>query len=104
MIFVLIDIGIIVRIRKRAIVHPNTDGRRDVRSLHQKQFQWQMLVLMITSIAIFLTTTLPISIYRITSPRERNVTTSILRIANVWIGLSWFQTLNYAVNQCRQLR
>lgn len=97
MIVVLIDIYIIVRLRKRATVDPEQEQRRDKRTNQQKHFQLQMLVLMLTSISVFLLTTLPVSIYRIISPREPNVTSSLIRVASIWIGLAWFQSLNYAV-------
>jgi uncharacterized protein with PQ loop repeat len=97
MVFILIDIFTVVRIRKRAVIHPADNAQADHKARHQRNVQIQMFVLMVASIAIFLITTLPIAIYKITSPRESNVSTSIVRISNIWIGLGWFQTLNYAV-------
>ena len=98
MVFVLIDIFIVVRIRKRAVIHVADNTQADHKARHQRNVQIQMFVLMIASIAIFLITTLPIGIYKITSPRESNISTSITRISNIWIGLGWFQSLNYAVS------
>jgi hypothetical protein len=53
---------------------------------------------MSTSIFIFLLTTLPLAIYKITSPRQANISSAIFTVITVWTGLNWFQTLNYAVN------
>lgn len=97
MIIILVDIFIILRVRKRAVIQPNVGTGHSQKSQQQRHLQLQMFVLMIASIAIFLITTLPIAIYRITSPRERNVSNSIVRIISVWVGLGWFQSLNYAV-------
>ena len=98
MVSILIDIFIVVRVRKRAAIQPADNAHLDNKVRHQRNVQVQMFVLMVASIAIFLVTTLPIAIYKITSPRESNVSNSIIRISNIWIGLGWFQTLNYAVS------
>lgn len=76
------DIFINVRIRKRAVIQP---------------IQFQMFILMLTSTCIFLITTLPLAIYKITSPRETNFGMSALKITTIWTALGWFQSLNYAV-------
>ena len=95
MISFLIDIFISIRTSKRAVVQP-ANASQGV-SRQQKNLQTQMFILMTTSIVIFLTTTLPVAIYKITSPRSTNISTTILQIVTIWAGLTWFQTLNYAV-------
>ncbi len=95
MILCLIDIFISIRTSKRAVVQPANAQQGGNRQ--QKNLQRQMFILMTTSIVIFLTTTLPVAIYKITSPRSADISTTILQIVSVWAGLMWFQTLNYAV-------
>jgi len=91
MLIILIDISIHVRIRKRVVVQPSQ------RNIHQKNVQKQMLILMFASICIFLITNLPLSIYKIISPREDVLSVVSLR-TTIWTGLGWFQSLNYAVS------
>ncbi len=101
MVFFLIDIIINIRSRKRAVAHAVTGQHEGNISQHNKNLQTQMFVLMTTSIAIFLITTLPVAIYKIKSPRTGSLTVSYaLGISNLWIGLGWFQSLNYAVCCC----
>ncbi len=98
MVLLLIDIIISVHIRKRALIHPiyNSHGQNILH--HQQHLQIQMFILMITSIFIFLITTLPVAIYKIISPRQDNISTEIFTIVSIWAGLEWLQSLNYAVN------
>ena len=98
MVMCLVDIFINVRIRKRAVLHSIHTLHGGNRSPHQKNLQTQMFILMTTSICLFLMTTLPLAIYKITSPRQKDVSTSILTIVTVWADLGWLQSLNYAVN------
>lgn len=98
MILVLIDMFISVRIRKRALIEPTHHSHASNRSNSSRNIQIQMFILMITSICIFLMTTLPVAIYKITSPRQSDLSTTILTVVSIWVGLGWFQTLNYAVN------
>jgi hypothetical protein len=100
MVLALIDIFINIRIRKRAVVQPANTPHGDNKSNRQKSLQTQMFILMTASITIFLITTLPVAIYKIKSPREADISTSILTVVSVWVGLGWFQTLNYAVCIC----
>jgi len=99
MVVLLIDISISVRSRKRAVIQPthNPDGGNKGH-YHQRGLQRQMFILMTTSIFIFLITTLPVSIYKITSPRQADLSTALLTIIVVWTGLGWLQSLNYAVD------
>ena len=98
MTLVLIDIFYIVRIRKRAIVQPNQLCRRDKNIKRQKTLQNQMFILMLASVCIFMTTSLPLGVYKITSVRVDNVSLALFQINTIWTGLGWFQTLFYAVN------
>ena len=101
MLLILIDIFITVQIRKRTVVQPTQSQRADNTSTQQRNLQLQMLILMLTSIGIFLITTLPIAIYRIVSVREANIISSVYEIVRIWAGLTWFQSLNYAVSTSR---
>jgi hypothetical protein len=98
MLLILMDIFISVRIRKRAVIQPNQLQRGDNRANQQRNLQLQMFILMLTSTGIFLITTLPLGIYKITSPRQENFSDSVLQVTTIWTGLAWFQSLNYAVN------
>ena len=93
----LIDIIINIRLRKKAIVQPTQAWQNDQNAKRQKTLQRQMFILMSASICIFLITGLPLAIYKITSPRQANVFAVIYQIISVWTGLTWFQSLNYAV-------
>ena len=94
----LIDILISIRIRKRAVIHGNQNSQGSHQTNHQKHLQMQLFILMTASICIFLITTLPVAIYKITSPRQSDISTTILTIVSVWSGLLWLQSLNYAVS------
>ena len=95
---ILIDIFINIRIRKKAVVHPNQAWRQNKNTKRQNTLQKQMLILMFASICIFLITNLPVAVYKITSPREGNISVSVFQIISIWVGLVWFQSLNFAVN------
>ena len=90
------DISISVRIRKRALIQP-IQVQGGERTNQQRNLQIQMFILMLTSTGIFLLTTLPLSIYKITSPRQTNLIFAVLQVTNIWAGLQWFQSLNFAV-------
>jgi hypothetical protein len=94
----LTDILISIRIRKRAVIHGNQNSQGNHQTNHQKHFQMQLFILMTASICIFLITTLPVAIYKITSPRQSDISTAIVTIVSVWSGLLWLQSLNYAVS------
>jgi len=97
MLLILTDIFISVRIRKRAVIQPSQLQGGDNRAKQQRNLQLQMFILMLTSASIFLITTLPLGIYKITTPRAINLSSSIFQIISVWTILVWFQSLNYAV-------
>jgi hypothetical protein len=97
MLCLFIDIFITVRIRKRAVTHSINIFFGENKVSHHKNLQIQMFILMTTSIFIFLITLLPISIYKVTSLRQQDISSEILTIVSVWVGLGWLQSLNYAV-------
>ena len=97
MFIFLIDIFVVVRVRKRAVVHTIQSILLDRQSRRQKYVQMQMLILMLSSIVMFLLTMLPVSIYKITSPRQANLSSEFLTIVNIWTIFGWIQSLNYAV-------
>ncbi|CAF1400428.1 unnamed protein product [Adineta ricciae] len=98
MFFIVIDILINVHVRKQAFVRPihafavcrNAQQRRSVNR--------QMLILTIGSVCFFFLTALPVSIYKIISPRDSNLINNYLSIISIWTGLGWIQSLFYAVN------
>ncbi|CAF1330203.1 unnamed protein product [Adineta steineri] len=98
MLIFLIDIYLNIQARKRAVIQPTHGSHEHNRSQYQKNLQRQMFILMLTSIGIFLITTLPVATYKITSARQSNISTAIMQVAGVWIGLGWFQSLNYALH------
>jgi hypothetical protein len=97
MMSILIDIFISVRLRKRAVIHPTHNQKVDKKAQHQKNLQLQMFILMLSSICIFLTTNLPIGMYKITAVRQSDLSLALIKVATIWTGLGWFQTLNFAV-------
>ncbi|CAF3304540.1 unnamed protein product [Rotaria sp. Silwood2] len=98
MLTILIDIFIIFRIRKQAVIRPLQFVRDDKNIKRQKSFQKQMFILMLASVCIFLITSLPLAIYKITSPRETNLSLAIFIIITIWASLEWFQSLFCAIN------
>lgn len=96
MLLILIDIFISVRIRKRTVIHPQTQPENP-NVKRQKTLQRQMFILMFASICIFLITSLPVAIYKITSPRQANALKIIFEVFTIWTALGWVQSLNYAV-------
>ena len=100
MLLILMDIFISVRIRKRAVIQVNQTQIQvgANRGNQLKNLQLQMFILMLTSTCIFFVTTLPLAIYKITSPRQGNFLLSVLEVTSIWTGLGWFQSLDYAVS------
>ena len=70
MLVILIDIFINLRFRKRALVQPNQTLQQAQNMKRQKILQRQMFILMFASICIFLITSLPLGICKITSVRQ----------------------------------
>lgn len=103
MLIALIDIIINIRLRKRAVVQPNQVWQNDPNVKRQKTLQNQMFILMFASVCIFFAASLPLGIYKITSARQPNVLNSIYQVVNLWTGLLWLQSLNYAVRTSRIL-
>jgi hypothetical protein len=97
MLTILIDMIISIRLRKRALVQPTQAWQNNQNIRRQKTLQKQMFILMFASICIFLITSLPLAIYKITSPRQADILNSIYQILTIWTALAWFQSLNYAV-------
>ena len=98
MLLILTDIFISVRIRKRAVIQANQIQVGNNRGNQQKNLQLQMFILMLNSTCIFFITTLPLAIYKITSPRQGNFILNVLEVTSIWTELGWFQSLNYAVS------
>lgn len=94
MLLVLLDMFISISIRKRALLQlQNQSTNQD------KRFQRQLFFLMLSSIIIFLITTLPLAIYRIVFPKQ--VLTMPVDeyglVMSISAGLTWFWGFNYAV-------
>ncbi|CAF1277674.1 unnamed protein product [Rotaria sordida] len=97
MLAILIDIFIIIRARKRAVIQPMQYARNN-KNMQQYILQKQIFILMLARVGIFLITLLPLAIYKILSPRQATLTRTIFQIISVWASLQWFQSLFYAVN------
>ena len=97
MSLILIDIFINVRVRKRALAQTTTAWVDGANARGQKNFQNQMLILMVASVGIFLITTLPFAIGKILLPKQGDFVADAVRLSIIWTELGWFQSLNYAV-------
>lgn len=99
MAIAVIDILITIRTRKNTIAQQNQTWELDKNTQRKKLLQKQMFILMVGSVCIFLTTTLPVGIYKIISPQNPNLGQAVLSIVTIWTGLGWFQSLLYAVSK-----
>ncbi|CAF2460756.1 unnamed protein product [Rotaria sp. Silwood2] len=98
MLLILLDMFINIRLRKRAlsqqIIFQNQTINRN------RRFQKELFLLMLSSIIIFLTTTLPIAIYHIVFPKQ--VLTMKVEeyglVMSISAGLTFFWSFNYAMN------
>lgn len=95
MLVVLLDMFINISIRKRALrqLQENQVANRD------KRFQRQLFFLMLSSICVFLITTLPLAIYRVVFPKQVFAMTvpEYASVMSISAGLTWFSSFNYAV-------
>ncbi len=98
MLVIITDIFINVRLRKRAVVQPNQVWQNDPNMKRQKTLQNQMFILLFASVCIFFVTSLPVSIYKIMSPRQGNISTAVYQIISIWTALGWFQSLFFSVS------
>jgi hypothetical protein len=89
MTFILIDICINVHIRKRALSNQSTQLN--------KYKEIQMFILMLSSIVIFVITTVPIFVYTIIAPRELYSLDFSTTLITITI-LNWTKSLNYSVS------
>ena len=97
MLIVLIDMFIRLRIRKRSLgrrIHLQNQSIKRASRFHK-----QLFVLMLSSIIIFLTTTLPLAIYRIVFPKEvlSMPVEEYGLVMSISAILTWFSGFNYAV-------
>ena len=102
LIISLVDISVTIQVKKRFLqrgtgVHDQEQpGARQNRNM-----QRQMLFLMISSVALFLITTLPFFLYKIIFPRQaasnlQNIDSElIIKLSAVFL---FFQSLNYSVS------
>ncbi|CAF3944781.1 unnamed protein product [Rotaria sordida] len=98
MLTILIDIFIIVRARKQAVIQPVQFACNNRNIKQQNTLQKHIFILMFGSICIFLITSLPLAIYKILSPRQAFVSFNVFQIISIWAYLKWFQSLFYAVS------
>ncbi len=91
MLFILLDMFITITIRKRTLNRQARDRRL------QKQF----FFLMLSSIIIFLITTLPIAICHIVFPKQvlSMPVEEYGLVMNISAGLTWFWGFNFAVRE-----
>ncbi len=97
MLFILVDMSISINIRKHALHRQMNLQSQTVRN--DRRFQRQLFFLMISSIIIFLITTLPLAIYRIVFPNQIiNMTQNQYGLVmGISAGLTWFWGFNYCV-------
>ena len=101
MLVILLDIVISVRLRKRAVAQSVQTWTNDTNNgQRQKNVQKQMFILMLASIGIFLITSLPQGVGKLTLPSDEQLSASVTRIITTWTILGWVQSLNYAVSEC----
>ncbi|CAF3701994.1 unnamed protein product [Rotaria sp. Silwood1] len=98
MLAVLIDIFIIVRARRRALIRPTQFACHIKNTKQQKLLQKQIFILMLASVCIFLITSLPLGIYKIQSPRQGTASLTVFQIISIWASLGWFQSLFHAIS------
>ena len=94
MLLILLDMIISINLRKRAVIQVQNQIIR-----HDGRFQRQLFFLMLSSIIIFLITTLPLSIYHIVFPKQIIYMTvaEYGLVMSISAGLTWFWGFNYAV-------
>ncbi|CAF3430627.1 unnamed protein product [Rotaria sp. Silwood1] len=98
MLLILLDMFINIRVRKRALSQ-QIKFQNQTRN-RSRSFQKELFLLMLSSIIIFLTTTLPIATYRIVFPKQ--VLTMKVEeygsVMSISAGLTCFWSFNYAIN------
>jgi hypothetical protein len=92
MIFV-VDIFIVVRNVKRTIAPAGQANGK-----HRNYLQKQMLLLMLSSIAVFVLTTLPLAVAHMIGPQLPMIYQILIVTTSVFAITSWLQSLNYAVS------
>jgi hypothetical protein len=100
MLISVLDIAISIRMRRNRAAHHHANQQTGIaRDNHQKHIQRQMIVLMLSSISIFLIATLPLAIYHTVSPTQFDITDArVNQILNLLAGLALLNTLNYTVS------
>ncbi|CAF0805501.1 unnamed protein product [Rotaria sordida] len=98
MLLVLLDMFINIRVRKRALSQQIQFQNQTIN--RNRFFQKELFLLMLSSIIIFLTTTLPIATFRIIFPKQ--VLTMKVEeygsVMSISAGLTCFWSFNYAIN------
>jgi len=101
MLIFLVDMFIKIRGQKQALGQRIQVQNQNLAIKRNSRLQKQLFALMLSSIAIFLTTTLPVNIYRAVFPRQIiSVPVSQFgSIAKISACLTWFWGFNYAVSR-----
>ena len=98
MIMMALNMFFKIRAQKKAVApqHPSTNADRSVG--RDKRIQNQMFILMLSSICIFLITTLPLTIDHIVSSYTITDISGLEKMLSRTTILTWIQTLNCAVS------
>ena len=98
MIIMAINMFFKIRAQKKAVAsqHPSTNADRSVG--RDNRVQNQMFILMLSSICIFLITTLPLTIDHIVSSYTITDISSLEKMIKSMTIITWIQTLNCAVS------
>jgi hypothetical protein len=92
-----IDMSIKIRGQKKAIFHQPQPVIVDQSAGRAKRVHNQMILLMLSSIGIFLITTFPLTIDHIVASYTLNIS-DLSNFFNTTTILNWFQSLNCAVS------
>lgn len=98
MVIFAVDIFIIVRSRKRAVAAVSGTQQSDVNSQRRNYVQKQMLLHMLSTIAVFLLTTLPLAIVHMIGPQLPLSYEIWMNVFYTFAATTWSQSLCYAVS------
>jgi hypothetical protein len=87
-----------IRAQKKAVAHQPQSINVNQSAGRDKHVQNQMFILMISSIGIFLVSTLPLTIDHVVSSYTITDLAGIEKLLITMPILNWIQTLNYAVS------
>lgn len=98
MLTMVIDMSIKIRAQKRAIFHRPQPVQGDRIVERDRRIHNQMILLMLSSICVFLLTTFPLTIDHMVSSYTIRDLSDIPKLLITMTILNWIQTLNCAVS------